>query len=56
MTYQQFKKWVAERGYTVRQLRCDDAPPTAEMEEVMSRIGLDRYERYVLRYEREQGK
>lgn len=28
MTYAQFKKLVAEKGWTVRQLRSDDAPPT----------------------------
>ena len=53
MTYTEFKKWVAGMGLTLAQLRCDDAPPTSQMLEVMDRIGLATYERFVGRLQRE---
>jgi hypothetical protein len=56
MTYAEFKQLIALNGWTVRALRCDDAPPTPAMYEVMDIIGLAKYERFVLRYQREQSK
>lgn len=55
MTYASFLKTVRAAGYTVVTLRCDDAPPTAELLDLMSECGLAKYERFVLKYEREQG-
>lgn len=56
MNYAMFKKIVTANGWTLRTLRCDDAPPPAEMLELMDRVGLAKYERFVLRFEREQSK
>lgn len=53
MTYAEFKAIVREHGWTIRQLRSDDAPPTPELLELMDRIGLARYERFVLRLQQE---
>ncbi len=55
MTYVAFKKWAAKEGLTLAQLRCDDAPPTGPMLDVMDRIGLAAYERFVARLQREDG-
>lgn len=55
MTYSEFKKLVQEKGWTVPVLRSDSAPPTEELLELMGELGLAKYERFVLRYEREQG-
>lgn len=54
MTYAEFKKWVAERGLTLSQLRADDAPPSEEVYDLMCGIGLGVYERYVVRFQKEQ--
>ncbi len=53
MTYDNFKKIVTERGWDIATLRCDNAPPTPELLDVMERFGLTRYENFTLRYERE---
>jgi hypothetical protein len=50
MSYQRFCKEVS--GYSIGQLRCDDAAPTEGLLALMDRIGLEQYERYVLRLER----
>lgn len=50
MTYDAFKRLVAEKGWTVRQLRSDDAPPTQELLALMDELGLAKYERFVLHY------
>jgi hypothetical protein len=55
-TYTAFKAWAIANGLSVRQLRCDDARPTEEMIEVMDRLGLEKYERFVLCLERESSK
>jgi hypothetical protein len=52
MTYKGFCRTVAEHGWTIADLRCEDAPPSAELLEVMDAIGLGRYEAYVLRFEK----
>lgn len=54
MTYARFKTIVAENGWTIRQLRSDDAPPTAALLDLMDRLGLHNYERYVLRLQAEE--
>lgn len=56
MSYGDFKNLVRAKGWTVGQLRSDDAPPTEELLSLMDELGLAKYERFVLRYEREQGK
>lgn len=53
MTYSQFKVVVAE--VSIRQLRCDE-PPTDALLAIMDRVGIDRYERYVLRLEAERSR
>jgi hypothetical protein len=55
MTYAEFKKVVAEKGWTVPVLRSDSAPPTRELLDLMDELGLKKYEQFVMRYEREQG-
>ena len=50
MTCAEFIEAVRRGGWTVRQLRSDDAPPT---DDLMDRVGLQKYERYVLRYEKD---
>jgi hypothetical protein len=50
MTYKQFLALVAKQGWTLAQLRCDE-PPTPELLEALDRIGLNRWECYVRRYE-----
>ena len=56
MTYAEFVKLVREKGWTVPVLRSENAPPPPELFDLMARIGLAKYERFVLRYEREQAK
>lgn len=51
--YEAFRRVVTEKGWTLAQLRCDSAPPSPEMWEVMERVGLADWERFVLRLERE---
>jgi hypothetical protein len=53
MNYDEFKALVLANGWTIRQLRSDDAPPSPELLDLMDRIGLVRYERFVLRLQRE---
>jgi hypothetical protein len=53
MRYATFVKVVADKGWTLADLRSDRAPPSGELLELMDRIGLDAYERLVLRYQRE---
>ena len=50
MTYAEFRRWAIEGGYTSRELRCDDAPPSDELLEVMDRVGLAKYETFVNRF------
>jgi hypothetical protein len=52
MRYEAWKALVRASGWTPGQLRCDE-PPTDEMLEAMDRAGLDAWERYVRRLERE---
>jgi hypothetical protein len=49
----EFKSLVIEEGWSPAQLRCD-VPPTPELLEAMGRFGLEDWERYVLRLERER--
>jgi hypothetical protein len=51
MRYEAFVRLVAKKGWTLGQLRCD-VRPTEELLEAMTTIGLDRWERFVLRWER----
>jgi hypothetical protein len=53
MNYAMFKKVVREKGWTLPLLRSENAPPTGELLDFMTGIGLYRYESFVLRYERE---
>lgn len=53
MKYEEFKKLVKEKCWTIADLRCDNAPPTEELLEVMDQMGLEKYERYVLKLETE---
>jgi hypothetical protein len=53
MNYQAFKKFVTENGYTISILRCDNAPPTDALLDLMDRVGLNRYESFVLRLQQE---
>ena len=52
MTYAAWKTMIAAAGWTFAQLRCD-VPPDAEMLEAMDTVGLDVWEHYVLRLEKE---
>jgi hypothetical protein len=54
-TYGQFKARVKAMGLTLEQLRCD-VRPTQEILDLMEEVGPDRYERLVLRFEKEAGK
>lgn len=56
MSYGEFKNLVRAKGWTVPVLRSDSAPPTEDLLALMDELGLAKYERFVLRYEREQGK
>lgn len=56
MTYAEFKRLVAEKGWTVAVLRSENAPPTEELLALMDELGLTKYERFVIRYTREQAK
>lgn len=53
MTYTAFKALVLARGWTIRQLRSDDAPPSPELAELIERVGLVKYERFVLKMQNE---
>jgi hypothetical protein len=55
MNYATFKRRVQENGWTLSQLRCDE-PPTDELLAVMDTLGLEKYERFVLRLEAETRK
>jgi hypothetical protein len=46
---------VKAKGWTIRVLRSDDAPPSDDLLALMDQVGLGTYEQYVLRLEREQG-
>ncbi len=52
VTYATFLKAVRRRGLTLQQLR-GDVRPTEDTLYLMDALGLDRYERFVLRFERE---
>ena len=54
MTYKDFCQTVAEHGWTVADLRCDNAPPSEELLEIMDVLGLDKYEAFVVRFEKGQ--
>jgi hypothetical protein len=51
-SYKEFCRTVAEHGWTIADLRCDNAAPSEELLELMDAIGLGRYEAYVLRLEK----
>jgi hypothetical protein len=51
MTFKEFWRLVVQQGWTLAQLRCD-VRPTEDLLALMDELGLDRYERYVLRAER----
>ena len=53
VNYAYFAREVARRGWTVAQLRSENAPPDAVLLRFMEEIGLARYEQFVLRFERE---
>jgi hypothetical protein len=53
MTYAQFKKLVKASGWSIPYLRSEKAPPGNDLLELMDSIGLNKYERFVLRFERE---
>jgi hypothetical protein len=55
MTYEAFREVVKAKGWTIRVLRSDDAPPSDDLLALMDQVGLGTYEQYVLRLEREQG-
>ena len=52
MSYTQFKAFVFKKGWTTAQLRCD-VPPTDELLAFMDSVGLNRYESFVIRLEKE---
>ena len=52
MNYSEFKQFVSQNQWSISVLRCN-APPPAELFAVMDELGLDTYERFVLRYEQE---
>jgi hypothetical protein len=51
MTFNQFERMVQDQGLSLSELRCDVAPSEAVLE-IMDRIGLDRYEQFVMRLDR----
>ena len=55
MNYAAFKKAVLSSGWTVAQLRCD-VPPTADILDLMDVVGLNKYEKFVLKFIAEGGK
>jgi hypothetical protein len=55
MGYQEFLLTAREKGFTGEQLRCD-VPVTPELLEFMVEVGLDRYERFMNRLDREAGR
>ncbi len=52
MTYDEWKSEVEREGYTVEQVMFD-VPPSPEILAFLDRTGMERWERYALRYERE---
>jgi hypothetical protein len=53
MHYVTFRAIVRQKGWTLAQLRCDVRPSQA-LTDFMSVLGLECYENYVLRLEREE--
>lgn len=53
MRYDQFKAMVADKGWTLAQLRCD-TPPSDDLLELMAVLGLAKYEQFVMRLRKEQ--
>ena len=51
MTYYEFVKLVAEKGWTLAQLRSDNAAPADELLALMDELGLAAYEKYVRRHQ-----
>jgi hypothetical protein len=48
MTYTAFHSAVQSAGWTLAELRCD-VPPSGALTRFMEQVGLNRYERFVLR-------
>ncbi len=52
MRYAEFKALVADKGWTLAQVRCE-VPPNDDLLALMDEIGLAPYERFALRMTRE---
>lgn len=52
MSYARWREMVFARKWTMLMLRCDERP-TEELFALMVEIGLDRWERYVTRLQKE---
>lgn len=52
MTYAQFRSEVIAKGITLAQLRCDE-PATDDVLDLIDRCGVDLYESFVYRLQKE---
>jgi hypothetical protein len=52
MTYREFKRLVQEAGWTLAEMRFDVRPPE-ELLRLLDRLGLKKYERFVLKWQTE---
>jgi len=54
MKYSQFKRVIQQHGWTLAELCCDNAPPSERLLLLMDCLGLEKYERFVKKLEKEQ--